>query len=127
MAKLSNRGEINDLVYKALQGWNNAFEDVSGDDDVKAVIKALSDATRARLYAKRSGNDYEQYFRDLSNACVGHNRECPQDATEANRQLESYRPMCFTRKKSEDREQHSLDGASDKKFNYFRCGRSRPV
>lgn len=64
----------------------------------------------------------------MSNNCIGKSREHPEDATEASRQLEHYRPMCFAKRKTdEDGEQHLMkSGDGGKVCSCFRCGRAKP-
>ena len=66
----------------------------------------MNDVIKARICIKRSGKDYEQFRRELSNQYNRRSSEYPQDVVEANRQLEYYRPIFVTQKKITS----SLDG-----------------
>ena len=54
------------------------------------------------VFNKKTGKDYEQYYRDISNSYISRFREYPQDVREVARQLEYYKPTHFYKKSSED-------------------------
>ena len=69
----------------ALKGWKEATEDGTMNRDIAAGKKALTGAFRERLCIRRSGSDYEQFRRDLSNGHFSRSREQPMYIVEANR------------------------------------------
>ena len=126
MNELQSCGQGGTEVHKALVGWKSA--DAKDVEDIKAGKDALTNVIKARMCLKRSGKEHEECRREMSNNYIGKSREYSQDVAEANRQLEYYRPMCFTKKKSEERgEQHFGDAGGVKGNNpCFRCGRVKP-
>ena len=72
-------------MHKALKRWAEAATDGSEDSDIKAGIKALTEVIKGRIYIKRSGKDYDQFRRELSNHYNRRSSEYPQDVVEANR------------------------------------------
>lgn len=126
IGELQSRGQSNTEACKALINWKNA--DPANTMDIKAGQDMLSEAVKSRSHIKRSGKDFEQCHREMSNSCIGQSREYPHDVTEANHQLEYHRSMHSAKRKTDEGgEQHLLDGkGGDKACQCFRCGRTKP-
>ena len=72
----------------------------------------LNNVFRARVHIKRSGKEFEQFRRDLSNGCVSRSREMPFDIIEADRQMAHYKQVVtvYLRKKIDEGSQYLLSG-----------------
>ena len=127
MEEQINRGQDLSKTYLVLKGWKEEAVYGTMDREIAAGKKALTDVFRARLCIRRSGGMHEQFRRDFSNGYISRSREQPMDLVEANRQMEHYKPILTSRRKTGEAagSQHLLEGDKDK-FVCFRCERCKP-
>ena len=70
LTELRDRKQENSTLYQELLGWKSAPNTEAGEKIKEQGRKALNDAFRARVCIKRSGKDYKQFRRDLSNRYI---------------------------------------------------------
>ena len=83
--ELMSRRETESGTCKALEGWKNEAND-DKDKTMKDLGKELiTDAIRSGVYIKRSGSNFEQFTRDLSNGNESRSRHHPSNVCKTNR------------------------------------------
>ena len=99
--------------------WKNTSIDETGKNNYEPGIKVLNNVFRARVYIKRSGKEFEQFRRDLSNRYVSRSRKMSFDVIEVDRQIAYYKPVVniYLRRKIDEWSQHLLSGKDLDKDN----------
>ena len=101
MKELLNRGQDKSVACMKLQLWESAWDDDAGKVNVKKGKDALTQAVRARAYARKSGRDFDNFRNEISNGHIARSREQPCNASDANRQMQYYKPLFRKKKKDE--------------------------
>ena len=83
MEELENRDQIGSATH-----WNNASGDRKGKVDMVAEGKrSWTNDIKERSCVRRSGGNYEQFRREVSNTCLSRSHERLSEVVEAHRQI----------------------------------------
>ena len=110
MEELTSRDQDTTTFYRTFNQQKIAPKDNTADEVIKLEKDALTSAIIARIYIRRSSQNYDQYRIQLYNGYIDGDKEYPVTMANANRRIEYHKLFKFLCKGEGNSTQYGQSG-----------------